>query len=240
MNAKKRTPPGDSERAEPNREILHRYCIEESELKEELVVPCRSIVTLSASPRHASHRPPRVVTTRDLDELKAWIGIDDQAVPNRCLAESEHRREMKSLCRMCNGENRQEGDSGDFRARVHQAERAHAKNDSIRAHARSYLYGDSRLVQEAKPVIERFFVAFSVYVWAFPDIRVKSGSVLAVGPGANTLIAKNIEIEEGGRIVSIGSLTARALSAVRKITPPSVFPTLADDYIFQTAFREVN
>ncbi|MGB9604243.1 MAG: hypothetical protein ACP5U2_15890 [Bryobacteraceae bacterium] len=96
-----------------------------------------------------------------------------------------------------------------------------SKLDAVRPHARAYLYGDSALVAHAKPVVQTRFEVFLVPVWNFLRVKVSSGSVLLFGPGANVLLAAELEIEEGGRIVSLGPLTIR-VATLRKTTPKVV------------------
>lgn len=203
---------------------------------DDLEVSSGSVVTLSASPRHASAVRPRLLQTSDLDELKTWIGVPDAVAKGRCAVDPDQRREMRELCELCKeGESDESGESVALAQRLREGTDASAKVDSIRAHAHSYLYGDSSLIAEAKPVIEGYFEAFAVPTWLFPKVKVASGSVLWFGPGANVLSASELEIEEGGRVISYGSLTVN-VATLRKTTP-QILAEAIDFPAFATNFR---
>jgi len=195
-----------------------------------LEVTSRSVTVLSRNPAHRSERTPRVLYTQDLDELKSWVGIPDETVAKRCLVDREHRRTMHRLRTLCDkyqaevstSDERSKAAALDVRPRIKAAlcnqGDARESLDSIRAHARSYLYGDSTLIPESKSVIEVFFDQFEVSTWILPKIVVKAGSVLAFGPGMNNLLASEVEIETGGQIVSTGSLSVH-VGTLRKTMP---------------------
>ena len=190
--------------------LLEQYCLKpEDAEQEELVVPCRSIVTLSASPRHTSYRRPRLLQTADLDELKRWIGVPDAAVKGRCLLDREQRAALAETGQLA---------AARAAAEPQTATPAAARMDALRAHAQAYLYGDSTLVAKAKAPLEKHIGLAVVGVWLFPKVKVSSGSVLFFGPGANVLLASELEIEEGGQVVSMGPLTVRVLT-LRKTVP---------------------
>lgn len=191
--------------------LLEQYCLKpEDAEQEELVVPCRSVVTLSASPRHSSYRRPRLLQTADLDVLKRWIGVPDAAVKGRCLLDREQRAALTEAERLATGQTAREPEKA--------TPAVAARMDALRAHAQAYLYGDSSLVAKAKPSIERQFGLAAVAAWLFPKVKVSSGSVLFFGPGANVLLASELEIEEGGQIISMGPLTVRVMT-LRKTVP---------------------
>lgn len=191
---------------------LELYGLAPADLKEELVVPPRAVVTLSAG-RRASHCRPKMLQTGDLAELKRWIGVPDRAVKGRCLLERSERTALAELRRPAT-----QVAAGTFEAKAATA----SQLEAIRAHARAYLYGDSTLVAEAKPLVERQFEAFLVALWLFTKIKVSAGSVLSFGPGANVLLAGELEIEEGGQVVSYGPLTVR-VSTLRKTAPKLIY-----------------
>lgn len=220
---------------------LEQYCLTEEDLEkeEELVVPCRSFVALSGSAKHPSYRRPRILQTKSLDELKRWIGVDDRAVKGHCLVGPDERREIRELCRLCVEVTKERVSPNEpvFATRVKSSPGAGSKVDAIRSHTRAYLYGDSSLVAQAKPVIESFFLNFEIFIWLFPKIKVSSGSVLAFGPGANALTASELEIEEGGQVVSYGSLTAN-VGNLRKTHPINVLTPLDLPLVSRTVFPE--
>ncbi len=200
--------------------ILERYCLTVADIeREDLIVPCRAIALLSASPRHASYRRPKILQTNNLDQLKQWIGVPDAAVKGRCLIDRDQRADFAAIQK-------------EFKAARKEAAAAvrpagGVRLDALRAYARSYLFGDSSMVAAAKPHLEAFFDVFAVAVWAFPKVKVSAGSVLAFGPGANVLLASELEIEEGGQIVSVGSLTVRIAGALRKTVPHIALPPVS-------------
>ena len=135
---------------------------------------------------------------------------------------------MQELCELC-----KEVPKGspierkaDFAQRIRKGERVGTRFDAIRAHARSYLYGDSRLIPEAKSVVETFYGSIEVLVWLFPKVKVSSGSVLLFGSGANTLLASELEIEKGGQVLSFGSLTVNVHN-LRKTEPINFFEAVS-------------
>ncbi len=196
---------------------LARYCAEDTAIDDELVTPCRSVVMLSASPRDKSARPPRMLHTQDLDELKQWIGLPDEAVKGRVLVDNDQRREMRHVCKCHDEYTADEAGkaAARFNATVRTLDSPSQKLDALRAHARSYLYGDSTLVKDAKPAIETYFESFVIPLWVLQKVVVKSGSVLAFGPGSNVLLASELEIEQGGQVLSYGSLTVN-VATLRK------------------------
>lgn len=192
--------------------ILEQYCLTPADVeREDLIVPCSSVTVLSASPRHASYRRPKVLQTNDLDRLKQWIGVPDGAVKGRCLLDREHKTDFESLQKEVKGAAVERGLAASATA-------GSARLDAVRAYGRAYLYGDSSGLAKAKPQLEAYYGSFSAFVFLFPKVKVSAGSVLAFGPGANVLLASEVEIEEGGQVVSLGPLTVRA-GTVRKTTP---------------------
>jgi len=199
--------------------LLEQYCLQEAAAgAEDLLVPCRSVVTLSGSPRHSSFRRPRLLQTSDLDELKRWIGIPDAAVKGRCLLERDQRADLAALRRQTKA------------AAEGKLSPAGARLDSLRAAARAYLFGDSSVVAEAKPLLQSRFEVFSALAWVFAKVKVSAGSVLAFGPGANVLLAGELEIEEGGQIVSTGSLTV-CVGTLRKTKPVLTLSPMAVSHV---------
>lgn len=84
-----------------------------------------------------------------------------------------------------------------------------AETDAVRAAARTMIHGDYASVAEYRPAVEAFFKEFHVAAWLFKKILVKRNSTLILGPGVHNLTAYELEIEEGGRVLSYGHLTVR-------------------------------
>ena len=195
--------------------VLEQFGVGAAELECELTVPPSTVLTLSAHPRHASHRRPKMLQTSDLDQLKRWIGVPDEVVKGRCLLDREEREALSAPRRAAAKQAVEVSEPV--------AEAPAPRTDAIRAHARAYLYGDSSLVAHAKPSLMKHFEVFLLPAWLFQKVKVSSGSVLLFGPGANVLLAHELEIEEGGQIVSLGPLTIR-VATLRK-TSPSIVAT---------------
>jgi hypothetical protein len=218
--------PGEAQPSGSSRfdKVLEQYCVTSAGTEpEDLVVPCRSVVVLSGSPRHNSHRRPAVLRTTDLDELKRWIGVPDAAVKGRCLLDRQHRRDLAALRSQA---------KETAATTVQKAPPAGGVQlDTLRAHARAYLYGDSSVVADAKPLLVSHFEQFAVFAWWLRKVKVSSGSVLAFGPGANVLLAGEVEIEEGGQIISQGSLTVR-VGTLRKTIPLTPVAAMPAEHAF--------
>ncbi|MGB9604244.1 MAG: hypothetical protein ACP5U2_15895 [Bryobacteraceae bacterium] len=83
----------------PFLKTLEQFGISAAQLESDLVVPAGTVVTLSAYPRHASYRRPKMLQAADLDQLKRWIGIPDEVVKGRCLLDRETARSSRSCGR---------------------------------------------------------------------------------------------------------------------------------------------
>lgn len=226
-----------------------RFCSHEEEVpSEDLVVPCRSVTRLSGSSRQPSARAPIVRSTNDIDELKSWIGVPDLQGRRGCGVDREHSREMAEIRKLldekpkADPEKAAEGATAAARtpllAKLRTSENAGAKFDSIRAHARAYLYGNSGGMASVKPVLEAVFAPFQVFVWLFPKVKVRSGATLLFGTGANVLTASELEIEEGGQVVSHGSLTVHVAN-LKKTKPIQVHIPLDLDHLMHQQARPV-
>lgn len=234
----------DSKPQDPKRDlcrVLSASKPEPGELKgDDIEIACRSVAVLSRSPKHPTLAKPEVVHTQDLAELKRWIGVDDSVAKGRCHVGRDQRSDMKELCGRCLGtpSSASTGRLTPFAAEIKKDKKSAQYHSAIRDHARSYLYGDSTQVSEAKPVLEAFYGNFEVSVWTPPKITVKSGSVLFFGPGANVLLASELIIEPGGQVVSYGSLTVK-VGKLRK--PIDIFAHAVQDIglAAKTLFRPI-
>lgn len=204
----------------PFLKTLELFAVKPAELERDLETAPRSVTVLSAHPRHATCLRPRMLHTSDLAELKRWIGTPDEAVKGRCLLDREERAALAELRRSLK-QTAEEKEKAREKEVAAAAAVAGNKLDALRAHVRAYLYGDSNLVATAKPVIEAHYGLFAIALWPFRKITVRSGSVLLLGPGANVLLAGELEIEQGGQIISLGALTIR-VATLRKTTPIAI------------------
>jgi hypothetical protein len=218
---------------------LKKFSLTEKDVNNcDLIVSPRSSVILSRSPKHASPLRPKVLQTTDLDVLKSWIGVGDDGVKSKTFIsrrDQGHIKELRDYCK-CHKSEPRAVRRNLLVSRIKEDKEPAAKSGSIRSYARSYLFGDSRLVAEAKPVLEDYYGVIEIGVWLFPNIKISSGSVLSFGPGSNVLLANELEIEEGGRIISYGSLTVN-VTTLRKTNPRFVFPLVDLEIINDRFFR---
>lgn len=218
---------------------LKKFSLTEQDVDNcDLIVSPRSSVLLSRSPKHNSQFRAKVLQTTDMDELKNWIGVSDDRVKSKTFIsrrDQDHVKELSDHCK-CHKSETPAVRRNLLMSRIREDKEPAAKSGSIRSYARSYLFGDSRLVAEAKPVLEDFYGVIDIGVWLFPNIKVSSGSVLSFGQGSNVLLANELEIEEGGRVVSYGSLTVNA-STVRKTNPAITIQPIDLEILNRRFFR---
>jgi hypothetical protein len=223
-----------------------RFCAHEEDVPhDELVIPCRSVVRLAASAKQPSARAPIIKSTNDIDELKSWIGVPNLQAKRECQVEREHSREMAEIRKLLDTKaarseqdpnveeaaaTKASGPRGALMTRLRASPNAGAKFDAIRAHARAYLYGNSSNMASAKPVLEAVFAPFKVIVWLFPKVIVRSGATLVFGTGANVLTASELEIEQGGQVVSHGSLTVH-VSNLKKTKPFTIHTPIGLEHL---------
>ncbi len=196
---------------------------------ENLIVTPKSALTLSASAKEQSYTSPIWLETEDLDVLKRWIGVSDETVKGRNLVSSEAQKTMRNYQKTLNISDlqlksarkakivskREESIALPNTAMIDMAAAAKEKtgirdsgtSSAIRDYAKAYLFGDSRLIREIKPLLEGHFVRFRIPVWYFLTITVRSGATLYFGPGSNIVLAHELNIESGGRVRSFGNLT---------------------------------
>jgi septum formation inhibitor MinC len=207
-----------------------KFCLEDHTPPiQDLVVTSCSSITLSASPKDQSYTSPIWLETRDLDVLKRWIGVNDETIKGRNLVSCEAQRLMKRYQKMLNISEQQLKIARQERQQVSDDKRAALQatatqdiaaavkesgsrkdselSNAIRDYTKNYLYGDSRLVKEMKPLLESHFEIFKIPVWFFLTVTVKSGSTLYFGPGSNVLVAHELRVEPGGKVRSYGNLT---------------------------------
>jgi hypothetical protein len=221
---------------------LQKFLLSEDDIRHsDLMVSSRSSITLSRSAKHASNYSAISLQTTDLDELKRWIGMPDDAVKSRSFVSRTDRAHVKELCEFCKyHETERPADRRNLLiSRIREDKQPAAKTTSLRAYTRSYLFGDSEIVAEAKSVLQDFYGTIDIGVWLFPNVTVKSGSVLSFGTGSNVLLANNLVIEEGGSVVSQGSLSVN-VTTLRKTVPSITYPYQDLDFIknrFATRYR---
>ncbi|MGD9935415.1 MAG: hypothetical protein AB7T37_17095 [Dehalococcoidia bacterium] len=184
---------------------------------------------------------PVVVHVRDFDDLNKMIGVDDRVfekapqrvpLPQRLEFSTTPNGPGVYAAPGMPGANRLHESIADLDVR----ELDEDNLVSIRAAARAYLRGNSRVVASYKPIIEAVIGTIELPVWAFVKIRVPSGSTLSLGPGINSLVAWEVEVEQGGRIVSKGHLT---ISCTRFRKPSPVVGPITGFHDFAVARRTI-
>ena len=198
---------------------LQTYGLDLSAVQEPLAVTPSAKVTLAYGPGRESARAPHVLQTTDLAAVKRMIGVDDRifrnvaskvAMPRSISLGARSRAAMakeapaapfhaspgmavEGAARAVSDEHLREMDEGDL--------------SNIRAAARAYVRGDSRLVSSYEPLFTKAIGRITLPIWPLLSITVASGSTLEFGPGVNTLVAYQVIVEPGGKIVSRGHLT---------------------------------
>jgi hypothetical protein len=202
---------------------LSVYGLNESAvLQSDLVVPAKTTMMLSASDAKSFLRP-RLLSTSNLDELKAWVGIPDRlfgttelnrttitlptSVPPAVPAELAARATLAPAAL--------EAGSPVLAATTAEAARVALPAEhlvNLRTAAMAYIYGDSQLVAGWKTAVEQFFPNFQINFWPFFTITVNPGSILTIGPGQNVLFAWKIIIFQGGLVYApYGSLKVESV-----------------------------
>lgn len=218
------------------------FGLDASAVEPELRVRPNSRVNLAYGPNRDSYLRPIVREVTDFDELNRMIGIDDRVF--------EKAPPLARLPRMLSWQAEQGG--GRFTVGPGYTDVGMARREEALAHldikrmpsedlatirdaARAYLYGDSKLVAHFKPLLESVIGPVILPIWAVENVYVPSGSTLTFGPGVNSLIAYQVEIEEGGRIVSYGHLNV-SCTIIRKVAPPVVHPPLPRPRVKRSIF----
>lgn len=200
---------------------LQVYGIDFNAVQEPLSVTGSSVVNLAFGPNRPSVRQPYVLETTDLAQVKRWVGVEDSigqrltprlpgridlggrtpAVGGRPVGDVQARRFQASPGMMMD-----EGYSGslsDDDLRMLDADDV----NNVRLAARAFVRGDARLVSSFKPIFPGVIGKITIPIWPVLSIHVAGGSVLEFGTGVHALVAYEITIEDGGRIVSRGHLT---------------------------------
>lgn len=192
----------DSARDEDFAARLSQYGLTVSDLIQTELTTIRSSVMCLYMDRPDSALRPIILKTDDFDDLSRWIGVHDDVFEKVDPFVDVQR----SKVRMAQATSRPNDTLPSVAVRdIGQS--ANVRDPALALEvARAYLFGDSRPLRQLKPWLSTMFPSISVAVWAFRDIRVKSGSVLEFGPGPNVLVARSVTIEPGGRIRSHGHL----------------------------------
>jgi hypothetical protein len=201
---------------------LQTYGLDLSAVQEPLSVTPAAKVTLAYGPGRASARMPHVLETTDLAAVKRMIGVDDRVFRN-VAAKVAMPRGISLGARSLAGRSGLAREKAPFEAgpgmSKDEAARAAAVSDehlremdegdlsNIRAAARAYVRGDSRMVSSYEPLFAKAIGRITLPIWVLQTITVASGATLEFGPGVNCLVAYQVIVEPGGKIVSRGHLT---------------------------------
>lgn len=149
------------------------------QLTTNLEVPSNQTVVIDASDQKFMKQINRLTPTK-IDDLKAWIGVPDEAFAGTPAVADRNRTVLP----------------------VHDAYTPEL-TASIRGVARDYIFGHSASVSAAQvPALNAWLksVAGSINVVTFQDIHVAAGATLIVNPSITVLFARYITIDEGGVI----------------------------------------
>jgi hypothetical protein len=201
---------------------LRTYDLDVSSVQEPLSVTARTV--LAYGPGRESARTPHVIQTTDLAKVKRMVGVDDRvfrniapgtALPGRValgtrpvagratVARDVDTRQFKAGPGLPLDDATGVPDVSDDLLRQMDDDDV----NNVRLAARSFVRGDTRLVASFSPLFPRVIGTVIVPVWPLLSVTVASGSVLEFGPGVHALVAYQVTVEEGGRIVSRGHLT---------------------------------
>jgi hypothetical protein len=242
-----------SEDREDFQKRLRVFGIDANAVQEPLAVTRSDTVVLAYGPNRPSARAPFVVETTDFAQVKRMVGIDDRvvatrptnvALPGRIDLASKVGASGANVLR-APGATQMRAAAGlmmdpdaaksvavsDEELRMLDADDV----NNVRLAARAFVRGDSKMVASYSPLFEKVIGRITIPVWPILSIHVASGSVLQFGTGVHALVAYQITIEEGGRIVSRGHLT---VSCTRMNKPGrAVIRPLAKN--LTTAFRPI-
>lgn len=217
-----------SEDREDFQKRLRIFGIDTNAVQEPLAVTRSDTVMLAYGPNRPSARAPFVVETTDLAHVKRMVGVDDRvfatrptnvALPGRidlaskiaagttntaALRATPAATQMRAAAgMMMDADTAKSMVVGDEELRMLDADDV----NNVRVAARAFVRGDSKMVTSYAPLFEKVIGRITIPVWPILSIHVASGSVLQFGTGVHALVAYQITIEEGGKIVSRGHLT---------------------------------
>lgn len=205
---------------------LQVFGIDAATVQEPLSVTRADTVTLAYGPNRPSARAPLVIETTDFAHVKRMVGIDDRlfttrptnvALPGRIdLASKATAASSTRLVRpaaatqvraaaglMMDPDAAKSVVVSDEELRMLDADDV----ENVRVAARAFVRGDSKMVASYSPLFEKVIGRITIPVWPILSIHIASGSTLQFGTGVHALVAHQITIEEGGKIVSRGHLT---------------------------------
>jgi hypothetical protein len=130
---------------------------------QELIVRSGQLCTLDTTPGAVGAVRPRLLATRDLDQLKAWIGVPDRAYESGELPQ----RAVPSWSPWLADGSASEAEES-------------ATADALSQARQAYVHGYSKLIERGKPQIEEFFGEFRVACFAIRRVVVEPQAGLVV------------------------------------------------------------
>jgi hypothetical protein len=190
----------------------------ESLTAEELSVARSSRVYLDGLNPQQSQLKPRLLRTNSLRQYKNWIGVDDSLfeknphligppLPGAAARPNEDGRKIT------NPKIRFTTVAEPLKARTEHRESDQEKllanyrrNAEIQRAAHAYLFGNSRLVEQYRTLIEEHYAVLVASWWGFLKVVVEVDGTLDLGAGTNVLTADEIVLHPGASIRSRGML----------------------------------
>jgi hypothetical protein len=208
---------------------LSKYGLnEQSVIQPELVVLPSTKIKLTWGGNISSFREPLVLRTRDLADVKRWVGIPDtflerggsgprvslpRTLPTRLVPTPQPSpiatqptgtttapRPLSAVLRPTRGS------TAEALARPELSSLTTTQLAEVPLAARAYIFGNSKLVAKHKPVVEAVLGIIQIPIWPFFTIVVRANSVLEFGPGNHILTAGRLVLEPGAKVRSYGNL----------------------------------
>ncbi len=169
---------------------------------EPLIVKSGSQVVISTTLDLATSFQPCVRRTNKLDQFKAWIGMSNSLFEEGVFSFTKELPSKPWSPKLV----------------TDISSLAPAEQEDIQRASYAYLFGNSKLVDSYKEVIEKFHAPFEVAVCAIEKVFIEPGSSLIVrGNRPAILIFGELEIIEGGK-VEIYAPTNMTVQKLRKIS----------------------
>lgn len=150
-----------------------------------LIVKSGSNVVISTTLDLQTPFQPCLRITKNLNQFKVWIGM-----PNSLFEEEVFSFTKELPSNSCIPESF--ADKSSFSL---------AEEKDIQRASYAYLFGNSKLVDGYKEIIEKFYAPFEVAVCAIEKIVIESGGSLIIqGSRPALLILRELEILQGGNI----------------------------------------
>lgn len=158
-----------------------------------------------------SNYTPRILETHNIDELKSWIGVPNELFAKRPNCDSLSHDWMPF------------GVHGTGKDLVKRRKKALSNlkpqdHQKIRELTHAYLYKYAEPLKIYKGLLEQYWERFLIPSWFFNRIYVPNGAVFEISATtAGLFSAYSIEIEQGGKVLFIGSSMTLDVMQIRKV-----------------------